>query len=94
MVELQPAGFVWMEYHENDAWVVAAVSQDERAATARLEADLALDLPYHAVLNNCEHFARFVVHGRRESLQVLGAAALVVAVVSLVVYASTRRRAA
>jgi hypothetical protein len=72
-------------------WLVLGRVLDEAGAIARIR--MSLENPrYDLFGHNCEHFARFVATGRREShqLQAVGAVAGLIAVVWL----GSRRRAA
>lgn len=67
------------------AWQVADRIVDTAAALVRLRA--ALENPSYDVLgNNCEHFARYVAYGKRESGQVQGAV-VVVGLIGLLIFA-------
>jgi hypothetical protein len=56
-------------------WHVVAMATDERAALARLQQALAN--PNYALFgNSCEHFARYIITGKRESTQLQGAVAV------------------
>jgi hypothetical protein len=57
---------------QTGAWEVLGRVTDERFALARVR--VALQTPnYNLFGNNCEHFARFIATGKRESTQVQGA---------------------
>lgn len=57
------------------AWTVLGVVADEAGAIQRMNS--AFQCPdYHWFGNNCEHFARFVATGTRESKQVQAGAAV------------------
>lgn len=67
-------------------WTILGKIEDEAAAIARIHEALA-NPGYDLFGNNCEHFARFIASGRRESTQLqaavvmAGAAALAVVVI-------------
>jgi hypothetical protein len=69
---------------------VVGVVVDEQGALARLRHAL-VDPRYDLFGHNCEHFARFVVTGARESTQLQGIFALVA--VGTLIFASTRSAA-
>jgi hypothetical protein len=70
-VQLLPTG-IWVEaWTERDRWEVLIQASDEQAAIGRLIARL--EATYALLSSNCEHFAREVVTGVRESRQVQGA---------------------
>lgn len=74
-------------------WLIVGHIADEQAALGRLRAALAKPA-YHLTANNCEHFARFVAYGRKESTQVQGAALLVGAAVVAMIVIGRREGAA
>ena len=67
-------------------WVVLGRINDERYAIARINKALEND-KYDLFGNNCEHFARFVATGRRESTQLIGAVVILGLVVLTVMIA-------
>ncbi len=70
----------WLE--NTGKWVVEGKISDEQYAIARINKALENN-SYDLFGNNCEHFARFVATGKRESTQ-LQTVALVIAVIALV----------
>lgn len=71
-MQLLPTGIHVEAWTEGDRWEVLAQAGDARAALARLAA--LLEERYALLSANCEHFAREVVTGVRESRQVQGLA--------------------
>jgi hypothetical protein len=70
VVELKPAGLSFEPSETQSGWSPVVIAADEAGAVARLR-ELATDgMTYDLVKNNCEHFARYVVTGKRESIQV------------------------
>ncbi len=70
----------WLE--NTGEWAVEGKITDEQYAIARINKALQND-KYDLFGNNCEHFARFVATGKRESTQ-LQTVALVIAVIAFV----------
>lgn len=92
VLELTPRG-VERRYPDSfEAWTIVATATDLNAAVFRLRAALAAVGAYSLTANNCEHFARQVVLGRRESTQVDGAVTAALSLAALLVLASLRPR--
>ncbi len=72
----------WLE--NTGEWTVLGRITDERYAIARINKALEND-KYDLFGNNCEHFARFVATGKRESMQ-LQTAALLMGLIALIVF--------
>lgn len=70
-IQLVPTGLRSAVWTEGDRWEVLAQAVNEQAALGRLAA--LLEGRYALMSSNCEHFARDVVTGVRESRQVQGA---------------------
>lgn len=64
----------WLENTGN--WIVEGEITDERYAIARINRALEND-KYNLFGNNCEHFARLVATGRRESKQLIAAVVII-----------------
>lgn len=77
----------WLQ--DTGAWNNLGKILDEPAAIARIR-NAARNPHYDLFGNNCEHFARYVATGVRESTQVQAAVA-VTGLVALTAYALTRR---
>jgi hypothetical protein len=73
------------------AWAIVGKIEDEAGAIARVN-QAATNPAYDLLVHNCEHFARYVATGTRESTQVQGVVAIA-GLVGLVVFLSTRRAA-
>ena len=74
--------FDWLQ--GTGAWAILGLITDETDAIARM--NNAFQNPaYHLFGHNCEHFARYVATGRRESTQ-LQAVGVVAGLVALVFY--------
>jgi len=73
-IQLLPGGLVAEVWSAAPGWEVLGKAQDESLALQRLH--LEGGARYALVGFNCEHFARHVVNGRRESRQVQGVAVL------------------
>jgi hypothetical protein len=72
-----PPSIHWTWFRESGSWEVLAKIVDEAGAMIRIHA--AIEKPeYDLFGNNCEHFARFVASGRRESTQLQAVGALAV----------------
>jgi len=84
VMQLGPTGTRSAVWTEGDRWEVLAQAGNERAALGRLAAQL--EGRYALMSSNCEHFAREVVTGVRESRQVQGA--VLVGVLAAIVIAS------
>lgn len=82
VVQLVPGRIDVAPWSKADSWEALALAQDEIAALRRLER--ARGMHYAPVDSNCEHFAREVVTGVRESRQVQAAVALGLLVAALV----------
>lgn len=63
------------EFCGTGIWEVLGRITDEHMAFARMR-EAAQNPRYDLFGNNCEHFARFVATGKRESLQLQGAVAI------------------
>jgi len=67
-----PAGIRFDWFQNTGSWNVLGRIVDEPHALQRLEAGLA-NPTYNLFGNNCEHFARYVATGMRESTQIRAA---------------------
>jgi len=91
VVHQRPPSIQWNWLRETGKWRVKGKIADEAMAKARIK-KAARDPLYRLFSNNCEHFARYVAYGIRESWQVqLTVAVLGTAFVSALVYASSRK---
>lgn len=82
IIHLSPKGFQLEAYDEALGWTIVKKIEDEASAIQRT-IEAAKNPDYNLIGNNCEHFARYVADGKRESHQVqlvgvLGAIALLV----------------
>lgn len=89
IVELTPTGVVTSWFPSLGPWKLEARAVDEQAARSRYFT-AARRGDYTVGANNCEHFAREVVTGRHESLQVQ---LFLFAVGAIALWAATRRAA-
>jgi hypothetical protein len=91
ILQLTPMGVQAAWLHGTGAWLVLYEVDDEMSAVARIRQ--AMSTPcYDLFGNNCEHFARYVATGKRESSQVQ-TAVVVAGVIGLIALAASRRAA-
>lgn len=88
ILQLTPVGITREE--PSAGWEVVGSAGDKPAAVARPTRALRTPVQCRISIENCEHFAREIVTGRHESLQVRGA--LLVAAILLLVVAISRAR--
>jgi hypothetical protein len=74
---------------ETGAWEVLSQALNETEASIRFWRAIK-DPVYNAVTNNCEHFARFVITGNRESRQ-LQTVVIVSGIVTLAIWGLSRQ---
>lgn len=87
VVHLMPAGFQADWLRPTDTWIVVEKVLDENNAAERLNE--AWSRPeYNLLVNNCEHFARYVATGISESKQVQTTVAITMSLVALPLLAS------
>ena len=74
VIQLLPNGLSHEAWNESQGWEILRRSSDEGRALTRLAS--VRSARYAVFGSNCEHFARYVVTGIRESRQVQGAAVI------------------
>lgn len=93
VIELSPSGWTIEQFMSTAGWRLCATTSDEGMAVQRLNAVLSSNLRYDVIQNNCEHVARFVVLGVRESKQMQAVAGVILVAGLLGVVAVSARRA-
>ena len=85
VVQLLPSGICVEPWLAGDGWQVLERAQDPEGALKRLES--LRDARFGLLNYNCEHFARDIVSGKRESRQLQGAVLVACLCMGLVIAA-------
>ena len=91
VIDLTQAGIALRSTLDITPWELMGQAEDEQAAAARLWEAIE-DKTYRVLSNNCEHFARMVVGGIRESKQLQAYSLLAGTMIVLALMDAEKRR--